>query len=186
MSHGSPSSSSAPVRSFDRGAPLASASSRLRRRVLAGVRGEHPATARQPRRRRRALLLPFLSLLFGVALGAILVSALSSSPRTENSSTRSLKASLRTLDSHAELSVSGMPEPPVGEVYEVWLLRSGSASPRPTDALFTVTKAGSATVEVPGGNTGNVREVLVTSEPLGGSTIPSGPVVLRVKSPGAS
>jgi hypothetical protein len=70
-------------------------------------------------------------------------------------------------------------------VYEVWLLHSGSASPQPTDALFTVTKAGSATVEVPGGGAGRVREVLVTSEPLGGSTTPSGPVVLRVKSPGA-
>jgi hypothetical protein len=126
-----------------------------------------------------------LSLLLGVALGATLVSALSSDPHTASSSTRSLKASLQTLGSHAELAVSGMPEPPIGEVYEVWLLRAGSSSPQPTDALFTVSRAGRATVEVPGGDTRNVKEVLVTSEPLGGSATPSGPVVLRVRSPRA-
>jgi hypothetical protein len=125
-----------------------------------------------------------ISLLLGVALGATLVSALSSDPHTV-SSARSLKASLQTLDSHAELSVSGMPEPPIGEVYEVWLLRAGSSSPQPTDALFTVSRAGSATVEVPGGGTRSVKEVLVSSEPLGGSAAPSGPVVLRVRSPRA-
>ncbi len=43
--------------------------------------------------------------------------------------------------------------------------------PQPTDALFTVTRAGAGSVEVPGSLRG-VREVMVTSEPLGGSSAP--------------
>lgn len=71
-----------------------------------------------------------------------------------------------------------MPEPPVGEVYEVWLNRP-SAPPRPTDALFTVTSEGNAAVEVPGSLRG-VREITVTSEPLGGSSSPTSAPVLRL------
>jgi hypothetical protein len=88
-------------------------------------------------------------------------------------------ASLHDGSGHAELIVSGMPEPPIGEVYEVWLDREG-ALPRATDALFTVTSAGNGAVEVPGSLRG-VREVMVTSEPLGGSSSPTSPAVLRVR-----
>jgi hypothetical protein len=55
-------------------------------------------------------------------------------------------------------------------VYEVWVKRVGA--PQPTDALFTVTSRGAATVGVPGSVAG-VKEVLVTSEPLGGSRVPT-------------
>jgi anti-sigma-K factor RskA len=79
----------------------------------------------------------------------------------------------------AELIVSSMPEPPIGEVYEVWLNGPG-ARPRATDALFTVTSAGNGSVEVPGSLHG-VREVMVTSEPLGGSSSPTSLAVLRVR-----
>jgi hypothetical protein len=92
-----------------------------------------------------------------------------------------VQASLRRVGPRAELLVSGMPEPPIGEVYEVWLTRS-SGSPHPTDALFTVSRAGKASVYVPGSLHG-VREIIVTSEPLGGSNHPTTPPVLRVALP---
>jgi hypothetical protein len=71
-----------------------------------------------------------------------------------------------------------MPQPPLGKVYEVWLRRASSA-PSPTDALFSVTSRGSGSVAVPG-NLHGVREVLVTSEPQGGSAHPTSAPVLRV------
>jgi hypothetical protein len=89
-----------------------------------------------------------------------------------------VQASLRRVGSRAELLVSGMPEPPIGEVYEVWLTRS-SPAPQPTDALFTVSRAGKASVFVPGDLRG-VRKITVTSEPLGGSIHPTTPPVLSV------
>lgn len=69
-----------------------------------------------------------------------------------------------------ELSISGMPQTGPGRVYEVWVNRSGT--PRPTDALFTVTSAGAATVGVPGSIAG-VKQIMVTSEPAGGSSVPT-------------
>ena len=76
----------------------------------------------------------------------------------------------------AELTLAGMPQSAPGRVYEVWVKRSGA--PQPTDALFTVTAAGDATVGVPGSIAG-VSEVLVSSEPLGGSRVPTrAPVIV--------
>jgi anti-sigma-K factor RskA len=85
-------------------------------------------------------------------------------------------ASLRVGAGHAQLDVSGMPQTSAARVYEVWVKRSGA--PQPTDALFTVTAAGDATVDVPGGVQG-VKVVMVTSEPRGGSKVPtSAPVIV--------
>ena len=41
-----------------------------------------------------------------------------------------------------------MPQAAPGRVYEVWVKRAGL--PQPTDALFTVSSAGDASVGVPG------------------------------------
>jgi hypothetical protein len=60
----------------------------------------------------------------------------------------------------------------------VWLARS-SASPQPTDALFGVTSSGSGSVSVPGDLHG-VHEVMVTREPLGGTSRPTTSPLLRV------
>ncbi len=128
------------------------------------------------------------ALVAGAILGAGGVLALSANDGSTGPARApaGLHATLHRLGSHAELQVSGMPEPPIGEVYEVWLLRSGHPQPQATDALFTVTSAGSGTVEVPDGASRDVREVMVTSEPLGGSTSPTGPAVLRVRPSGAA
>ena len=44
---------------------------------------------------------------------------------------------------------SGMPAPPPGRIYEVWLER-GTQAPQPTDVLFSVTHSGGGSVGVPG------------------------------------
>jgi hypothetical protein len=87
-------------------------------------------------------------------------------------------ASLHQRDGRAELLVSDMPQPPPGKIYEVWLSRR-AGSPTPTDALFGVTSRGAGAVDVPDSLRG-VKEVLVTSEPLGGSLRPTSPPVIRV------
>jgi anti-sigma-K factor RskA len=77
---------------------------------------------------------------------------------------------------HAELNIKDLPATEPNRVYEVWVKRSGA--PQPTKALFTVTAAGDATVGVPGSVAG-VKEVLVTSEPRGGSRVPTrAPVIV--------
>jgi hypothetical protein len=171
----------------DSSLPETGASGRLRERVLAGVRGEHPRAGPAGAPLGRGLLLPTMSLLVGVAIGGVLVLILAPSTGGPAGSTPAhldTRASLREFGSRAELLVSGMPEPPIGEIYEVWLLRPG-ATPKATDALFTVTREGSGTVDVPGGVSQGVGEVMVTSEPLGGSARPTSPPVLRLKVPRA-
>lgn len=86
-------------------------------------------------------------------------------------------ASLRQRDGHAELIVKRMPPPALGRIYEVWLKRD-TGEPRPTNALFSVTNHGSGAVDVP--NLHGVKEVLVTSEPAGGSLHPTSAPVIRV------
>lgn len=174
-------------------APQLSASDELKQRVMASVHedlGRVSAHVRQPARRSRGVslvrpswrpLLATAGALAAVVLALVLV--LSSSGggggarliRAEVTVPRA-SASLRVSAGHAQLEVSGMPQTPAARVYEVWVKRSGA--PQPTDALFTVTAAGNATVDVPGGVQG-VRVVMVTSEPRGGSKVPtSAPVIV--------
>jgi hypothetical protein len=86
-------------------------------------------------------------------------------------------ASLHQAGGHSELLVAGMPQPTPGKIYEIWLSRG--AAPQPTDALFGVTRYGRGAVAVPGSLHG-VKEVLVTSEPLGGSSHPTSTPLIRV------
>jgi anti-sigma-K factor RskA len=119
------------------------------------------------------------------AVIAVAVIALASGPgggagtRTSRATVlpRGASASLIVSDGHAQLSISGMPQSAPGRVYEVWLKRSASARPLPTDALFTVAADGAASVGVPGSVNG-VREIMVTSEPLGGSRVPTLPALI--------
>jgi len=76
----------------------------------------------------------------------------------------------------ATLRVKGLPSPPKGYVYEVWLVRSGATAPSPTDALFSVDHRGRGRVALP--SVRGVTTVLVTAEPDGGSPAPtSNPVI---------
>jgi anti-sigma-K factor RskA len=80
---------------------------------------------------------------------------------------------------HGTLKVEGLPQPPEGRIYQVWTQRYGH-DPQPTDALFTVDKDGSASVDVPG-DADEVDQVLVTDEPRGGSPAPSTAPYLSVR-----
>jgi anti-sigma factor RsiW len=160
----------------------------LKRRVMAGVRAEprEPSGAKAGAKRSRfrlprvfvsipsaALVASVLVLAVVVAVGAV---ALSSGG---GSSTHVYSASvvgpgsakLKVTGSRGELVVSGMPPPPGNDIYEVWVQR-GTQPPTPTTALFSVTRAGTATVGVPG-NLHGVGHVLVTPEPPGGSKAPT-------------
>jgi len=71
----------------------------------------------------------------------------------------------------ATLVVSGLPAPPPGHIYEVWLKHPGIAAPAPTNALFGVDHQGGGHASVP--SVTNVEAVLVTAEPDGGSPAPT-------------
>lgn len=162
-------------------APAASAPPELKSRIMTTVR----AQAREPelgrsseRSRARRGWGPWPAIaLAGAAVLAVLVLVVSGSG--SGGATRVIRAQVSAPGAsalvalsgdRAELRLAGMPQTSPGRVYEVWVKRAGA--PQPTDALFTVTSAGRATVGVPGSVAG-VREVLVSSEPLGGSRVPT-------------
>jgi hypothetical protein len=174
------------------GVPRVAAPQGLRARIVgaAYAEAEPPVAAGREDRRvasagaRRGsiprLLVPALGGLLAVGVG-LLVGALAfkagASEKTEViravvvAPGYHATADLRKVGSHLDLVVVGMPAPPPGRIYEVWL-EHGAAAPEPTDALFSVTKAGSGSVGVPG-NLHGVSKVLVTNEPLGGSLKPT-------------
>ncbi len=164
----------------------ASPSEGLRRRVLRTVRSEappHDDTLTRQRHRLIASAVAVAALATATAAIAVGQGLLSPSPPGAVQGARPSRAPLASLlvsARRAELVVSHMPEPPIGEVYELWLIRGGGVPPRPTDALFTVTSRGNGAIAVPGGVRG-VREVMVTSEPLGGSSSPTSAAVLRLR-----
>ncbi len=162
-------------------APQRSAPSPLKRQVMATVRAEAaaagaPAPRRSPRRSFswRPAYGVAVATAAVIAIAVIALSGGSSGPanRVIKAQVTAPRASalLRLSSGHAELDLANMPQTEPNRVYEVWVKRSGA--PQPTDALFTVTSKGAATVGVPGGVSG-VKEILVTSEPVGGSRVPT-------------
>ncbi len=180
-------------------APQTSAPPELRRRIMATVnedarrREAQDAAAQRPAREARATRRPatdgWLRWRPGVAIAgvaaAVIALAFVAFVPGGGGGTQVIRAqvlvprasaSLSVEGGHAQLSIADMPQAGPGRVYEVW--RRGAGTPQPTDALFTVSAGGSATVGVPGGVAG-VKEVLVTSEPLGGSRVPTrSPVIV--------
>jgi anti-sigma-K factor RskA len=86
-------------------------------------------------------------------------------------------ATLVVKGDHSTLHTQRIPRAGDGRVYQVWLMKKGSKAPQPTDALFTVSKNGTATVDVPG-SLKDVQAVLVTPEPEGGSPAPTSEPVI--------
>ena len=76
------------------------------------------------------------------------------------------------------LTVRGLPAPPAGKVYEVWIERGGGI--RPTGALFAVGADGRGAAAIPGGVRG-AKTVLVTREPSRGSPHPTERPPIRVR-----
>ncbi len=79
--------------------------------------------------------------------------------------------SLVVADGGSTLRLARMPQAPKGRVWEVWIKRPGR-TPEPTPALFTVDRAGRATVAVPSDVKG-AESVLVTDERRGGAQVPT-------------
>ncbi len=171
-------------------APQVAAPPALKRRVMASVNDKlSAAESADSLRSERPLLarLQWRPALAAAALAAVAIvfAVIALAPSGGGAGTRLIRAevsargasaSLRVSGGHAQLDVSGMPQTAPQRVYEVWIKRSGA--PQPTDALFTVTAGGDATVGVPGSLAG-VKLILVTSEPLGGSSVPtSRPVIV--------
>jgi anti-sigma-K factor RskA len=175
----------------------AAAPEALRRRVLATVRSEAQlvraagrAADRPPRHAgrwrgpRRSGPLAWAAVAATAAAAAVIALNVSSSARDRVTPAQvapaipGARAYLHQIGARSELVVSGMPQPSLGKIYEVWLAR-GSGAPQPTNALFGVTSRGSGSVDVPNSLQG-VKEVIVTSERLGGSSYPTSRPLIRV------
>jgi anti-sigma-K factor RskA len=87
------------------------------------------------------------------------------------------RAELIEQRGHADLEVTGLPQPPPGRIYQVWVA-GATGAPRPTNALFSVDRTGNGSTTIPVSLRG-VKRVMVTAEPLGGSSHPtSAPVII--------
>jgi anti-sigma-K factor RskA len=154
------------------------ADARARRRAGGREPGPHRA-ARWVIPRPALALAATLLVIAGVAVGVI--SGASSSPPTRVFRAQVVgtgSAQLHLAAGRASLVVRRFAQPPVGKVYEIWLVR-GTRAPVPANRLFGVTSAGNAVVAVPGDMKG-VSSVLVTPEPLGGSPHPTHAPVISV------
>ena len=111
----------------------------------------------------------------GVA-GGVLLSG-DSSPSTRNVTAQvaasGATATVSVRGGQAALHVVKLPAAPAGKVYQVWITRKGSATPVPTHTLFNVRTDGSAVVPIEE-SVKNVDRILVTDEPDGGSSSPTG------------
>ena len=72
------------------------------------------------------------------------------------------------------LVVTGLPAAAPGHVYEAWFIRSGEALPAGT---FSIGQDGLGVLATPAAS-GRLDELAVTQEPAGGSTRPTGAIVL--------
>lgn len=169
-------------------APPAALKDRIMRTVESEaqlLRAAGPEADRAPtpeRRERRRFFrtgpvaaLAAATLAVGIAVG-VLVSPGGESTRTVRAQVTmsGASATVHVSGDRARLEVRGMRNPPPGHVYEVWVQR-GKNPPQPAGALFTVLH-GRGEVEV--GSVKGVDQVMVTSEPAGGSTAPtSNPVI---------
>lgn len=158
----------------------------LKQRVMREVRRESPRPQRlgaRPRMlsRRARELSAGLAAVAVAAAGAVTAVELSAGAAATvfpaSVSGIAGSAQLRVASGHAELVVSHLTPPGHGHVYEVWL-QSGSAAPVPASVLFGVNTSGNADIGIPRAIHG-VSAVMVTREPLGGTSKPtSTPVIV--------
>lgn len=184
------------------GVPQLSAPEEIRSRVMSVVRAESELLLaagpmadrpieREPARRFNLLrlrpwpatVLATSLLALGIGGGALLVGGGESDPAPRTIACASAPAGatcrMHVADDSTRLVVAGLPAPPEGRIYQVWLDRDNGTAPEPTEALFSVRK-GRASVAVPGDLSG-VKQVLVTDEPLGGSEVPTRQPVIAAR-----
>jgi anti-sigma factor RsiW len=158
----------------------------LRQRVMADVREDLKAHQRKPtltlrQRLAKPVPRPALAGFMALAVAGIITVVLGFRPAGTHVVRAQIAwapgaAVVKISSGHGELLIEGMPEPPAGKVYEVWV-KHDTGAVSPTTALFAPTSAGEAAVDVPGSLSG-VSAVMVTAERDGGSTVPHLPPVL--------
>jgi anti-sigma-K factor RskA len=148
--------------------------------AAAGPDADRVARSRWSRPRRLTVAAVTGAIVAAAAAIAITLSSAPSKPKiTPALITANLPgahAQLRQTDAQAELEVTGIPQPPPGKVYEVWLAKP-HGMPQRTDALFSPTGEGDANVDVPG-DLHDIERVMVTAEPVGGSAHPTSPPII--------
>jgi len=142
-----------------------------------------PSTTRKPTQTRLARPVPKPML---VGLGGLLVLAVITLVLTRRPSGpqyfpgrtawSSAIAAVELSGDRGALLVKGIPEPPAGKVYEVWV-EHGRDVPMATDVLFDVNARGEAAVDIPE-RLSNGDAVLVTEERTGGTLVPTLPAVI--------
>jgi anti-sigma-K factor RskA len=173
----------------------------LKSRIMAEVEREAsllaaagPDADRPPARARRGLRLPSLRipklvpaavaaalLLVGVGVGIGVSQLGGETPHTVQATVTDpakapdAAADVEVGEEGATLVAHGLPAPPSGRVYQVWLDKGGK-TPEPTNVLFTTSNDGTATADVP--SLDGVKRVMVTDEPNGGSRTPTGKLLL--------
>lgn len=173
------------VQALPMAAPQYAAPRRLRRRVLRAIRRESRHGAGAPPVRRtvgpapRGLLPGLAAAAVAAVVVALLVSSGGEAGRVIQARVTGISGSaqLRINSDRGELIVHHLTAPRPGHVYEVWL-KSPGHSPIPASVLFGVSSGGNAEVGLPRSLKG-VSQLMVTSEPDGGSPAPtSQPVIL--------
>jgi len=151
---------------------LAAAGPEADRPVPAPARGRR-LPWRMPRLAPAAVAAALLVL--GVAIGIGVATFRGAPERTvaaQVSGAPGATVEIEVNDEEGRLMARGLPAPPSGRVYQVWLKRAGHAA-EPTAALFVPSRDGAATASVPGSMKG-VDQVMITDEPDGGSPQPTG------------
>ena len=88
-----------------------------------------------------------------------------------------------SLSGSGVLTVANMPLPDDGQVYQLWYLAGDMHAPVP-GGTFTVDAQGVGFTLIPA-DAGEFRAIGVSLEPGGGSTVPTGPILLSSEVPGA-
>jgi anti-sigma-K factor RskA len=172
----------------------------LRDRIMRDVRSEAEllraagpeadrVPAPRPRSRWRRLIaarsLAGAGLAGGLAAVAIAVAVTAGGDGTStrtvsaNVAATGASAAVHVTGDHAALALEHMPSPRAGAVYQVWFVK-GDGKPQPTHTLFDVRSDGRANVQIDEPVDG-VRQILVSSEPSGGSTAPTTKPVITAR-----
>ena len=161
----------------------------LKARIMAEVEREaallasasEPRREPEPKRRWRfswpigAVALACVTLLLGLVAGAALVGGGRTVPFESAPSLAQASAELEIDGDKAVLVANGLPAPPEGQVYMVWLV-GPDGKPKPTSALFKPRGDGSATASVTG--LGDAEAVVVNTEQSPDVTAPTSPVLM--------
>ncbi len=157
-------------------APQQQPSKALRKQVLKDVRSD--AAGRKVRSRRGAGF-SFSRPAFAGGITALLAAVVIAGTQILSSGTsvQVFNATVGNAQLHVasngytELIVHHLPQPKGDRIYEVWL-QNTHGDLAPTKTLFSVTRSGEGVVGV-AGSLKNVKAVMVTEEPAGGSQVPT-------------